>query len=65
MDRKTCIAYLDGIAPGWSDSDDPRQFVKRIDPKHRQAAARAVFWLSQNPPKKHTPKKTKTAKKAG
>ena len=58
MDRKTLTTLLDSVAPGWADSAAPAQFVKTIDPKHRQAAAQAVFWLSQNP------KKT-TAKKKG
>jgi hypothetical protein len=61
MDRKTCTDFLDTVAPGWKNSDRPAQFVKTIDPKHRQEAARALHWLSQNPKKT----KTKNAKKAG
>ena len=64
MDRKSCTKFLDTVAPGWKDSDRPAQFVKTIDPKHRQEAAKAVHWLKINP-QKSTSKKAKSAKKAG
>ena len=60
MDRKSCTKFLDTVAPGWKDSDRPAQFVKTIDPKHRQEAAKAVHWLSLNP-SKSTSKKAKKA----
>jgi hypothetical protein len=54
--RKQYTKRLDDIAPGWADAERPAQYVKTIDPKHRQEAARLVAWLSANP-KKSTPKK--------
>ena len=62
MDKKTVNAFLDDVAPGWADADNPAQFVKTIDPKHRQQAARAVWWLAQNPITTPSKKARKAAK---
>lgn len=60
MSHKEKKAFLDTVAPGWADSDNPLQFVKTIDPKDRRAAALAVWWI-QNNPKKPTTKKAPKA----
>lgn len=63
--HKQYTTRLDEIAPGWADSDRPAQYVKTIDPKHRQEAAQLVAWLASNPKKSTPKKKAATAKKAG
>ena len=63
--HKTYTTRLDTIAPGWADSDRPSQYVKGIDPKHRQEAAQLVAWLASNPKKTPPKKKAKSAEKAG